>query len=47
MKKDINFLPNKINTKVIKVKKSKEKNINDNKQLSKIIEVPAKNSKWL
>lgn len=47
MKNDINLLDKNMITKVKKVKKSKVKNVNDNKQLSKIEEVPERKSKYL
>lgn len=47
MKNDINFLPKDIDFKVKKKKVKKEKNINDNKQLDKIEEVPERKSKYL
>ena len=47
MKNDVNFLPKNFKSKVKKVKKTKIKNINDNKQLSKIEEVPERKSKYL
>lgn len=47
MKNDINFLPKNFKQKIKKIKKVKNKNINDNKQLSKIEEVPERKSKYL